>query len=113
MSLFTGCLAVSFLVVGMPHLLPCPVDRRQYSEGGPRRAKRKIDHDPLNPSDDTMAYLRQQDFSASSRRDRECPVPKPIELVKRSLGIAAGTADQTPTQQRVVVVQPRTKGERG
>jgi cytochrome c oxidase assembly factor 2 len=80
MSIFTGTLAVSFLVVGMPHLLPCPVPPRVYADGevpdGMRRKRRrKPKSDEEQPSEEFTMEMR-----------RECPVPKPGGLVGQVLG---------------------------
>jgi cytochrome c oxidase assembly factor 2 len=91
-TLFTTTLAISFLVVGIPHLLPCPVDRRQYADtiempdGTVRRRRRKQQavtgedgKEGMNVPDDGMAMKE-------GRPDRECPVPKPGGLVGRIMG---------------------------
>ncbi|KAF2148963.1 hypothetical protein K461DRAFT_213205, partial [Myriangium duriaei CBS 260.36] len=86
-TLFTGCLAVSFLVVGMPHLLPCPVDCRQFTDSGEaipkaRRQRRK-------PSDDPQGQIEEQStltgIEAQPHRN-QCPVPKPRGLIGQMLG---------------------------
>ena len=51
-SLFTTTLAVSFLVVGLPHILPCPVPHTAFADGDNpseaqnfrQRRKREDDH---------------------------------------------------------------------
>ncbi|KAG6986749.1 hypothetical protein G7Y79_00073g098480 [Physcia stellaris] len=40
-SLFTSTLLLSFLVVGMPHILPCPRPRVEYSDEDPRCRRKK------------------------------------------------------------------------
>jgi len=85
MSIFTGTLAVSFLVVGLPHLLPCPVPRRAFTEGevpeelGRRRRRRRkfVDGEASSEQVPTEIVLDKR---------RECPVPKPGGLVGQVLG---------------------------
>lgn len=89
-TLFTATLAVSFLVVGAPHLLPCPVDRRQFADsfetpdGKRYRRKRKEITEGLEESRENGARetLQLQD----ERPKRECPVPKPGGLVGQLMG---------------------------
>lgn len=118
MSLFTGCLAVSFLVVGMPHILPCPVDRRQYSEsqGSSTRRRRFRSDQTLQSLDITSrdqsvalasgasnstAPRYDQDIDAKRGRERECPVPKPQTIISRYLGLGPAQKEK----QTVVVMQ--------
>ncbi|KAF2432581.1 hypothetical protein EJ08DRAFT_574458, partial [Tothia fuscella] len=95
MTLFTSTLAISFLVVGMPHLLPCPVPQRAFADGPNsdpttrRRRRRKsqdseegtIVEDKVAQADDALLQLVKEDG-----RRRECPVPKPRGLVGQILG---------------------------
>ena len=91
MSLFTGCLAVSFLVVGMPHILPCPVDRRQFNDSGdpakrPRRRKAQQEAEQGQlPEVASMARVESEVVEDKARR-RECPVPKPRGLIGQIMG---------------------------
>ncbi|KAI9862015.1 MAG: hypothetical protein M1824_001760 [Vezdaea acicularis] len=96
-SLFTTTLLASFLVVGMPHILPCPAGP-QYAdsgngqltaEGTKRRRRRK----PGLPSDDEEKQnMKLESFAVDENdvggegRTRECPVPKPTGLVGTILG---------------------------
>jgi cytochrome c oxidase assembly factor 2 len=81
MSIFTGTLAVSFLVVGMPHLLPCPVPHRAYADGDMpdelkrRRRRRKVVNSQTGNMEEVLV-----------EPGRECPVPKPGGLVGQVLG---------------------------
>jgi len=83
MSIFTGTLAVSFLVVGLPHLLPCPVPRRAFAEGEVpeelrRRRRRKFVDGEASPEQIQAEVILD--------KRRECPVPKPGGLVGQVLG---------------------------
>ncbi|KAF2862801.1 hypothetical protein K470DRAFT_194752, partial [Piedraia hortae CBS 480.64] len=83
-TLFTTTLAISFIVVGLPHVLPCPVDRRPYadsaqepqSEAGRRRRRRE--QQPTGQGD--------QIATRTERPKRECPVPKPSGLIGQVMG---------------------------
>jgi cytochrome c oxidase assembly factor 2 len=116
-TLFTGTLAVSFLVVGIPHLLPCPADRRQFADSAEcpdgrvprRRKKRDADGNlsnsanaPSSPAaaanDEALASL-----SEDERPKRECPVPKPGGL----LGQIIGFRSEERMKPVEVVVQSR------
>jgi len=82
-SLFTSTLAISFLVVGAPHLLPCPVQPRAFADSEmptdqrKRRRKRCLD----GPREESTAEQCE-----GGERKRECPVPKPRGLVGQILG---------------------------
>lgn len=94
--MFTTTLLASFLVVGMPHILPCPAEHRVYADGEmPVKRKRKgrthpkSDTDGSNPS--AMSIRNEEavwDSSMAERRRRECPVPKPGGLIGEILGFA-------------------------
>jgi cytochrome c oxidase assembly factor 2 len=100
MSLFTTTLLASFLVVGLPHLLPCPSGpRADYADGdmegtvdGPRRWRRRR----RRKSDGDMEECEGGGgFTVRRRRRRECPVPKPGGLVGEILGFTE-THDKAP-----------------
>ncbi len=116
MSLFSTTLAVSFLVVALPHVLPCPVPAQAYADGPnpihdssrPRRRKQKARVDDSKSTEREGFTLNGKgarrkagegdatyhvDSEASTGRDggrerrkRECPVPKPGGLVGKVLG---------------------------
>ena len=110
-TLFTTTLAVSFLVVSIPHLLPCPVPQRQHldastievvDENG-RRVYKRVYKRPLAPSGEdgkTVVEPTGAGFEVGSHKDRECPVPKPSGFVGRWLGFrdegAQGGAHRRP-----------------
>lgn len=124
-TLFTTCLTVSFLVVGLPHILPCPVDRRRLSDSGevrPKRRRRKEAAEAETQVDGTepkslpvTAMARREDgtgtadVSSSARQDseaglqrraRECPVPKPKGILGQIMGF--GSEDRSTE----VIVRP-------
>ena len=80
LTLFVTTLALSFVVVGLPHMLPCPVphSNRIYADGqGQQRRRKKLPQDAGRTS-----------LSAADEKEmgRECPVPKPSGLVGQILG---------------------------
>ncbi|GAB7343274.1 hypothetical protein MBLNU457_1330t1 [Dothideomycetes sp. NU457] len=86
LSLFTGCLAVSFLVVGMPHIFPCPVDRRQFADSGPDSSKRRRRRVPKENEDGSNTAEDMIDDSEARAKARACPVPKPNGLLGQIMG---------------------------
>ena len=115
-TLFTTTLAVSFLVVALPHLLPCPVDRRQFADsvetvdGKPRRRRRRpIDTDAAEEGVELTAGV---DASEEGRRKRECPVPKPSGLVGQMMGFKK-TEKNKPMDVVVRTLRSRSDGDDG
>ncbi|KAF2722761.1 hypothetical protein K431DRAFT_221414 [Polychaeton citri CBS 116435] len=107
-TLFTTTLAISFLVVSLPHLLPCPVDRRQLADSiqmGPdgkplRRRRRRIDE---KVEEGQVDEQRTNDGAISENiggAGRECPVPKPGGIIGQVFGFSQG---ENPTKPEVVV----------
>ncbi|EME89220.1 uncharacterized protein MYCFIDRAFT_103452, partial [Pseudocercospora fijiensis CIRAD86] len=89
-TLFTTTLAISFAVVALPHLLPCPVDRRQFADSYEtpdgrivRRKKRRCAQDPAEGTENVEST---SDGLADARPQRECPVPKPGGIVGQIMG---------------------------
>ena len=93
LSLFTSTLAISFLVVGAPHLLPCPVPHTAMADGESmdgvpqrRRRRRKV-----------VDSSTEQDGSGPKYEAvRECPVPKPGGLVAQILGFEKSKDGRLP-----------------
>ena len=111
-TLFTTTLAVSFLVVGLPHLLPCPVDRRQFADsadadGKIRRRRRRSDANVKTAeSGDTETSNQETSEGVLGRKERECPVPKPGGRIGQMMGFET---KQTEKPIEVVVRQQRSK----
>ncbi|KOS17874.1 hypothetical protein ESCO_002901 [Escovopsis weberi] len=109
-SLFATTVLASFLVVALPHVLPCPVPRTKYADGevvvdehGRRRRWRSSRGEQQQQQDQDQQQQKQQqrlaqpdaqgivqfDQVGGERRDearRECPVPKPRGVVGEWLG---------------------------
>jgi len=91
-TLFTTTLAISFLVVALPHLLPCPVDRRQFADtiempdGTIKRRRRRRQEESTNPEDGAGEVAVMVAADGDARPKRECPVPKPGGLVGQIMG---------------------------
>ncbi|MCJ1378533.1 hypothetical protein MMC17_001632 [Xylographa soralifera] len=103
-SLFGTTLLVSFLVVGMPHILPCPAPRTEFAdvevgEDGRRRRRRRPSPpdsdggaDVLVEKDDNIGALSENEIMA--RRAHQCPVPKPGGRIGQVLGFTDGKKDE-------------------
>ncbi|KAL8963691.1 MAG: hypothetical protein Q9183_004981 [Haloplaca sp. 2 TL-2023] len=106
-SLFGTTLLVSFLVVGMPHIVPCPAPRAQFAENGlnadgkPRRRRRPkpeaaeategggqqaLKEEKVEKSTRQDFLVTQADGEALRKKAHECPVPKPGGRVGAFLG---------------------------
>jgi cytochrome c oxidase assembly factor 2 len=103
-SLFATTLLASFLVVGVPHILPCPAPRVAYADGemaADGTIKRRRRRKSVNPEDlakegpnevnqldvaslDGADSIEEQTSGKRSRR--ECPIPKPSGRVGELLG---------------------------
>ncbi|KAK2808298.1 hypothetical protein FQN50_004857 [Emmonsiellopsis sp. PD_5] len=113
-SLFTLTLMASFVIVGIPHLFPCPAPRHAYADSGMaisadgqqkmvRKRRRKVADqsdevpggttptatiDASQGLDAEIAKFRQMEEEARNLASvkRECPVPKPGGVVGQMLG---------------------------
>lgn len=103
-TLFTATLLISFLVVGAPHLLPCPADRRQFADSfetpdGKRYRRKRKDVEAVN--EDTPEIEASEDGSMlGSKPKRECPVPKPGGIVGQIMGFKS---EERPKPSEVIV----------
>jgi cytochrome c oxidase assembly factor 2 len=103
-SLFATTLLASFLVVGVPHILPCPAPRIAYADGEMtadgtikrRRRRKSANAEGLAKEDSNEVNQLETasldgadgtDEQASGKRSRrECPIPKPSGKVGELLG---------------------------
>lgn len=115
-SLFGTTLLLSFLVVGLPHVIPCPVDRRQFADGqmpeydsdGNRIRRRRIRRpEESNAKYGTATAVDEMREATTKKKPRECPVPKPGGLVGHVLGFETG---QTTGAQSKPSVRIRSSG---
>ena len=120
-SLFTTTLAVSFLVVGIPHILPCPVNPKQFAESesadfdskqARRRERKRLRRTEQEPSPEVQNGLEKhggdQDHVSRSDIDgrrRECPIPKPGGLIGEIMGFRKRAKDELPPP-RMVTIEP-------
>lgn len=112
-SLFGTTLLVSFLVVGMPHILPCPAPRLAFADGettaddGPKRRRRRPRQ--RSPSEDLSGESEEDppatripdEKTKSEEHAHQCPVPKPRGLVGEMLGFGRGEKDAPRPRVRV------------
>ncbi|KAI1497335.1 hypothetical protein F5X99DRAFT_397439 [Biscogniauxia marginata] len=116
-SLFATTLAASFIVVGLPHILPCPAPRVSYADSssevapdGTRRPRRRRPRpqqqaaevkDSIVQFDGASEDLERLPNSGSggeergtmARRERECPVPKPGRVIGDLMGFGSNDND--------------------
>lgn len=110
-GLFAGTLLASLLVVGLPHIFPCPAPRRTFADSEMiitadgqqvprmrRRRRKDIDSDSDIPRsnhptssgavDDEVSTFFQMEEEAQklAHVSRECPVPKPKGVLGELLG---------------------------
>jgi len=71
----------------MPHIFPCPVDRRQYADSGPDSSKRRRRRAQKENDDATTTTTKVfvEDADTMAQR-RACPVPKPNGLLGQIMG---------------------------
>lgn len=119
-SLLGTTLLVSFLVVGMPHIIPCPAPRLAFAEGeqismsedGRRRRRRRRRNEDQGQEDsiseaESVTLLDQR--KESIKKARECPVPKPMGIIGSLLG-SGKTEEEAAIPPKVRV--ERWKAER-
>lgn len=123
-SLFSATLLASFFVVGLPHILPCPVNPRAANDSGdalddqgPQKRRRRRRCGPeeqmatrqIAAGEEAPASACSPDevepgFEKAARR-RECPVPKPGGLVGQILGFE----NQDRVRRTVIVESVRAR----
>ncbi|CAI7615489.1 unnamed protein product [Penicillium crustosum] len=101
-GLFAGTLLASLLVVGIPHVFPCPAPRRTFADSemtmttdgqqAPRFRRRRQGSQQDQPMpavmDEEVSTFLQMEAEAEklSHINRECPVPKPKGVLGELLG---------------------------
>lgn len=127
-SLFAGTLLASLVVVGLPHVFPCPAPRRTFADsemimsadGQPsqriRRRRRKDeellgqDGNPLGQTqpaadEEVSTFLQlEEEAQRLAKAGHECPVPKPRGILGELLGFTSsgGISTSTTTQAQQV-----------
>lgn len=123
-SLFGTTLLVSFLVVGMPHIVPCPAPRVKFAdsdfeitEDGKRRRRRPAGGSKENhggaKGDLVSPVISEEEKLAMRRKSHECPVPKPKGIIGQVLGFKKEeTAKKAPKPriETINVSRPRQDG---
>ncbi|KAJ5690257.1 hypothetical protein N7462_004649 [Penicillium macrosclerotiorum] len=123
-TLFAGTLLASLVVVGMPHLFPCPAPRRTLADSQmmitadgqqvPRiRRRRRKDADidsefgrpglptPSGAMDEEVSTFFQMEEEAENiaHLGHECPVPKPKGVLGELLGFRNARNNEQPQTQ--------------
>ncbi|KAL8732741.1 MAG: hypothetical protein Q9166_002521 [cf. Caloplaca sp. 2 TL-2023] len=118
-SLFGTTLLVSFLVVGMPHILPCPAPRTQFADNGitvdgksrrRRRSSKQTEQVEAGNSSEVQVLKQEQamaeeQWDALKRKAHECPVPKPGGRIGEILGFPK--KDEAAAKSSEVQIEPR------
>ncbi|TID25626.1 alpha-1-3-mannosyltransferase (Alg3) [Venturia nashicola] len=119
-SLFGTTLAVSFLVVGLPHLLPCPVPKSyaDSQDSNTPNQRRRWRRNPLPDGDEEvqgrLAGGAEGNEGFETARERECPVPKPGGLIGTVLGFQEEKAERPVVRIAPLAEKrsrPRIEGE--
>lgn len=104
-SLFATTLLASFLVVGLPHVIPCPAPRIAYAdsemdtEGVPKRRKRRRNcPNAARSGNEGLDGTKELDDRLiagveETQLRRECPVPKPSGILGEILGFKSDSRD--------------------
>ncbi len=129
-TLFAGTLLASFIVVGIPHVFPCPVPRRNYADterplvdkdGNPvasqkeekKQLSTRASKAPQTESKKSRALRDeaelfrqlQQEAEILEKQARECPVPKPKGFIGKILGF--------DNHQRTTANRPELGNDKG
>ncbi|KAL4887468.1 hypothetical protein BJY04DRAFT_176013 [Aspergillus karnatakaensis] len=134
-GLFAGTLLASLMVVGIPHVFPCPAPRRTFADSEMvmtadgqqiqrvRRRRRKDDETTTQgetvltqtstPADEEVSTFLQLEEEAKrfATPGRECPVPKPTGVIGNLLGFPNNAVAQAPFQEEQR--QPGSAGREG
>lgn len=121
-SLFGTTLLVSFLVVAMPHIVPCPAPRVAFAEGefevmeDGRRRRRRRQHRTTMQHEESGENVEQalgggatEDHGEAMRkRAHECPIPKPRGLIGEVFGFKKQEVEQEAP--KTIVETRKAKG---
>lgn len=121
-SLFGTTLLVSFLVVGMPHIVPCPAPRVKFAdsdfeimEDGRRKRRRRTTEDFIDESSEAdrekqiPLHISEEEKVMMRKKAHECPVPKPPGIIGRVLGLKSEDSGEEQSRPRVVTQKIPTK----
>ncbi|KAI4265597.1 MAG: hypothetical protein L6R38_009301 [Xanthoria sp. 2 TBL-2021] len=120
-SLFGTTLLVSFLVVGMPHIFPCPAPRTQFAdyeitEDGKQRRRRRPSSKGSETENDVPQHhavtqeqvMTETEQEALRKKAHECPVPKPGGRIGEMLGFPK--KDEQVSRPPKILVERRASG---
>ena len=114
-SLFGATLAVSFLVVAMPHIVPCPAPRVRFAdsefevlEDGRRRRIQRQEPSTMGEDTDkglkglqTASLLSEEEEAVMRKAAHECPMPKPRGILGELLGFTRSEIGQSKTDGKI------------
>lgn len=107
-TLFATTVLASFLVVGLPHVLPCPVPPTRLADGevivdenGRRKRWKRKDAPQIQNGIAQFGQGEDLQLAATRAADkRECPVPKPGGMLGEWLGFHKESADASGATAR-------------
>jgi len=108
-SLFATTVIASFLVVGLPHVLPCPAPRVVYADGempdGTTKRKRRRRPEIIQTPDGIVQFGTGGDGDNDSAAKaealkRECPVPKPGGMLGEFFGFKKASSDDSDSHSQ-------------
>lgn len=123
-SLFGTTLLVSFLVVGMPHIVPCPAPRVKFADsdfeitadGKRRRRRPAVGSEEIaggDKGDLALPVISEEEKLAMRRRSHGCPVPRPSGIIGKVLGFKkeeTAKKAQRPRIETTIVSPSRRDG---
>ena len=111
-SLFGTTLLVSFAVVSVPHILPCPAPRVRLADaeleteghrGKRRRPEMQTGQDNIEDREGNQTIVStaipDEEIRKMRQLGHECPVPKPSGFIGRILGFGSPDADRSAPQK--------------
>jgi cytochrome c oxidase assembly factor 2 len=104
-TLFGATLLASFVVVGIPHVFPCPRPRDGKLDGkSPRSHDRQKDLIARTRLEEEIELFQMLELESDelARQRRECPVPKPRTILGRIFGAGTEKVEGSDGQLRVL-----------
>ncbi|KAI0396269.1 hypothetical protein F5Y17DRAFT_128633 [Xylariaceae sp. FL0594] len=127
-SLFASTVVASFLVVGLPHILPCPAPRVAYADasnapddkntnGNRRRVRRRSpEQDTANVKDGIARFEVEEGDAVAAERNgslRKISIPRTPTTTSSSTAISAGAEIERGTTQPEALATNSSTAPRG
>jgi cytochrome c oxidase assembly factor 2 len=104
-TLFGATLLASFVVVGIPHVFPCPRPRGGKLDGKtPSNLDRQKDLIARTRLEEEIELFQMLELEADelARQRRECPMPKPRTILGRIFGAGTGEVKGSDGRMRIL-----------